>query len=77
MKITEEEKRINVLYYYKTYEHSIDIIHNFPSKVILLYLIIFHYILYYSLQNFICRHIYQYFIVTTHYYIVFYNFNNS
>jgi hypothetical protein len=27
-------------------------------------------------RNYICNHIYQYFI-TTHYYIVFYHFNNS
>jgi hypothetical protein len=27
--------------------------------------------------NFICRHIYQHFIITTHYYIVFYHFINS
>ena len=35
---------------------------------ILLYV---YYILYYSLQNYICGHIYQDFIITTHYYIVF------
>jgi len=28
-------------------------------------------------RNFICRHIYQHFTITTHYYIVFYHFNNS
>jgi len=31
----------------------------------------------YSLQNYICGHIYQHFITTNHYYIVFYHFNNS
>ena len=28
-------------------------------------------------KNYICSHIYQDFIITTHYYILFYNFNNS
>ena len=37
----------------------------------------FDYILYYSLHNYICSHIYQDFIKTIHYYIVFYHFNNS
>jgi len=45
------------------------IIHN-------IFLVHFYYILYYALQNYICGHIYQDFIITTHYYIVFY-FNNS
>ena len=33
--------------------------------------IIFYYILYYSLQNSICGHIYQDFTITTHYYMIF------
>jgi len=28
-------------------------------------------------RNYVCGHIYQDFIITTHYYIVFYQFNNS
>ena len=36
-------------------------------------LILFDYILYYSLQSYICGHIYRDFIITTHYYVVFYH----
>jgi hypothetical protein len=36
----------------------------------------FYYILCYSLQNYTCGHIDQDFIITTHYYIVFYRFDN-
>jgi hypothetical protein len=35
------------------------------------------YFIHYSLQNYMYGHIYQDFIITTHYYIVFYHFNNS
>jgi len=28
-------------------------------------------------RNYVCGHIYQEFIITTHYYILFYHFNNS
>ena len=45
-------------------------IYHFPYSI-------FHYILYYSLYNYICGHIYLDFTITTHYYIVFYHFNNS
>jgi hypothetical protein len=38
-------------------------------------LITVYYILYYLLQNYIWGHIYQEFIMTTHYNIVFYHFN--
>jgi len=31
----------------------------------------------YLISNYICSHIYQDFIITTHFYIVFYHFNNS
>jgi len=31
----------------------------------------------YVIPGYICSHIYQDFIITTHYYIVFYHFNNS
>jgi len=36
-----------------------------------------HPILFIADLNYICCHIYQDFIITTHYYIVFYYFNNS
>jgi hypothetical protein len=59
----------------------IDIIHHISYKgIFLFYFIMFTlylYILYYSLQNYICGHICQVFIITTHYYDAFLYFNNS
>ena len=58
----------------------IDKIHHLCYIIIIfcyIYIIFYYILYYYSLQNYICSHIYQDFIITTHYCTVFYHFNNS